>query len=412
MAKTNTDLIKSGTYEEIKAKVEALPNLDLMIGEVSRKLNTGGTLSVEEKLVALYLSGRSGAGNISTRLREDLTESDVASKRESETTLGINPIRFNQETGLTEILNQSGEVIKQYQSGVNPETGELAQWDVTPPAAPGDEPQYLGGFPQGYSVNYQLPSTPYYKAGGLAPGPQKPGGPEYRLPDQTRTPQYLEYQNFAMFAGKDPVYLNQIQLTMYQAGVLDQEDMTPGGWWGEEEAKAMGQLMFEANINGTTWLEAAAARIAGGALEKKKQAARGAGPTAQPFVQEPYLIPDYDNLATAVRRTVSGTIGRQPEDWELALLAEKLNQDYRAQYEAETVANRAYHDAGNRALLSDTDQTSGEVQTVDPLSSLAEAVFQRYRQEIDFGERKEEHAYSVQRMMSNLAGIEQMVGGI
>lgn len=228
------------------------------------------------------------------------------------------------------------------------------------------------------------------------------------IPDEFRPPQYRYFDEVSSFAGKSVEYTRQVQQQLIDAGLLSNRDVVPG-YWGEDSEAAMKMAMDDANGTGSTWMEVLARRSEAMANLTPEQLALRAGRV--PFTSPAYLEPDYATLAQAVRRTFSQTLGRDPEDYELALLADQMSTDFRKQYGAELGAARAEYDAGNRAIVEGTEQESGTFQAVDSMARFQESMLTKYGTEIERREDIGELQQNTARMMRNLGGLESMVGG-
>lgn len=316
---------------------------------------------------------------------------------------GWREISIDKESGAVAVV-ADGRVI-------DPVTGASSALGGPPPAPPAQRP-YLGGFPDpqrdGWqyeveNLEYTHRSEAYRQAmrAGVDPSRFSVQG----VPD-TRKPLYYEYDNWWYFATKSPEYIAGIQDRMRRAGLL-RKGQASIGWWDEASANAMFQLMTEANSKGVEWEAALDAREEAWKNMSPEDLAAAAG--RGPFVAPAYMAPDYDTLAQAVKQTFRQTLGRDPKDYEMALLADKMSRDYRAQYSAEVAAARSEYDAANRAIVYEEPQSGGTVRSVDPMASLAEFFEKRYAGEIELEQDQSESLFNVRALTSSLAGLEGMI---
>lgn len=284
---------------------------------------------------------------------------------------------------------------------------------------------------------------------------------EQGIISQGLSPTYRPGDEADMFYGMDPAWIADVKEALWQAGTISQAEAAVGGWSKAAEA-GMQVVMDRANHLGVTWEEAAgrmATQVSQANEFLREQGVAGStGGGSQP--RSVYKAPDYAYLKSEVRTLFQQALGRQPEEYELALLANQLDADYRSQYEADFAAqsmlvneeaeggraedrssvmdelnamSRAQQEApqwrldpqtGQIALVSRqlsapeeeeeggvTLEDAGTVRAVDPLARLAETMRTRYAAEIENYETRAEGRISMNTLMSNLARGGGMVGG-
>jgi len=267
--------------------------------------------------------------------------------------------------------------------------------------------------------------------GPLGDATAGPGAPLYA------GPVHEEFDQYALFAGKDPAYVAAWQQQMIRAGYLE-----PGhvlgheGLWLETDGEAMRNALFEANVNGygddlEAWFNLVAGQretLETDEFNRRYGAGGGTGAAAPR-----YRAPDYALLAQTVKADVGARVGREVKDYELAILAEELRANFRAQYDAERSAVRG-GGGGNHLLeiaelrLANTAAGlpseqgvpeilarsgaggGGTVQTVDPLARLRESIDRRFGGEIERNQRVADIQGQTRHMMNLLAGAEGAVG--
>ena len=287
-------------------------------------------------------------------------------------------------------------------------------------------PTYLGGLPEDYTAEnpnvwMQREAEAVYDKFGkftepeLADRVQRPQG----YSTEPLKPRYIEGDELYQFGGKDPAYLAGVQKSLVDAGYMNETDMyAERGSWGESSARAMYQAMYDANISGREWTEivrnrALNIRIA----EQNEDADKTRRPTISelqadnPYVATARMGPDYATLSETVWGVMASALGREPHDWELALLADQINTDYSQSLDVLAAADRANYDAGNRALATGEAQSAGTFEQVDPAARFQERFRQKYGGELDIIENREELQQNLGVMLTNLAGLESAVGG-
>lgn len=253
---------------------------------------------------------------------------------------------------------------------------------------------FIGGFPEDYRATRDVGPNAY--------GEYRPGNPSQVAP------QYRAYDEWRMFASLSPERRAEVNLALISAGVLDED--APLGVWTRQSATGMSYLMEEANARGTSWVTVARERQK--AIEEGREDALEAQRRANPFIAPVYRAPDQASVRQAVRQSMAGFLGRDPHDWELALLGEDLTANYRKQYTADVSAARIQHDAGNRAIATGaTSGGGGTVGAVDPFARLQEKIRELYQDEADAETAEEERAVNTRLISNSLAGFTGAVQG-
>jgi hypothetical protein len=242
------------------------------------------------------------------------------------------------------------------------------------------------------------------------------------------SPTYLPMDQYKNFATKDPGYINGVQMGLVAAGLLKEDDVV-NGVWTQDAAKAMEDAMIEANYTGgaKTWVDIVKGRAEAYANKPKKSGGGGGGggggrranPLAgRTLVLPAYEKPDMDILNTEVKETMRQRLGRNPTGWELTLMADKLQEGYRADYDAQVVAAKANFEAGNRAILQSyrtgkpvtvTSQT--EAKRVDPRAYLQERFEERYAPELELNKDRELSQENMSNVFNVLTSTSRILGG-
>jgi len=117
-------------------------------------------------------------------------------------------------------------------------------------------------------------------------------------------------------------------------------------------------------------------------------------------------IPDYKALATESRQVFRQKVGRDLEDWELALLSDELGDSYKNQNDELIKLHRAAWDDAMSGGTMEVDY--GEVE--DPNKSLQFDIEEKYANELDRQERVEDRSMSRNLMMDSITTGRRMIG--
>ena len=221
---------------------------------------------------------------------------------------------------------------------------------------------------------------------------------------------YRSGDEWRIFVALSPERRAQVKQQLVDAGLLNEASLEGGRRatvWDAEAADAMRVVLTMANGNSMQWWTALRS-VADGAEERRKAARES---LTQPFVAQPYVAPDWATLAQAARETASRELGRDLKDWEVAMLGDELSAYSRQQYGAEVAAARAYHDAGNRAIVEETDQSAGTVQGVSAADRFAERFRELYGPEMNRLDRIAQAKTNFGTMMASITGTTRMVEG-
>lgn len=206
-------------------------------------------------------------------------------------------------------------------------------------------------------------------------------------------PIYREQDTYTIFQ-RMPVPLRaEIELQLVEAGLLDPDDVRGGDVWSLEAQKAMRVVMTTANQQGLSWHESLRLYRANPPASMDDD-----GGDVPRFVAPPYLAPDYDALTGDVRALFRNRLGRDPLDYELSLLAEQMQADYRKAYDVQVAAQRADFDA----QVAGGDG-GGTFQSVDPVASMQAEFERRYGPEMARLEEIEDVAESQAAVIGSAA---------
>lgn len=300
--------------------------------------------------------------------------------------------------------------------------GETMVWDATLGRVdvaylPDEEdgPPLIGGFPDDYKIEEPEKDARLRAAQELM-GVRRETTPNFDDRIGAR-PRYYDFDQWRDFATKSPEYQSMVQSQLVAAGLLDEDDFIPGAWT-FEAARAMELAMAESNATSgrLSWVDVLRQRAQGreeAGVDEETRSLLASRRLVLPAFREP----DYASLSTNVKDLFRNQLGRDPVDWEVALLADQLNADYRKAYDADVSALTAEFEAGNRAILESdaTDaasiQGAGTVPAVDPISRLRERFEKKYASEFELGEDRIAERQNVSNVFSILTKTNNLMSG-
>ncbi len=199
---------------------------------------------------------------------------------------------------------------------------------------------------------------------------------------------------------------------MADEGLITQEQMNEMEGAGGLNLVAMGVWESAIQLSSDTQYDPLATLQAIGQQKRVMEASaartgRGGGGRRAPFSVPASLrdIPDYKTLATETKSLFSNQLGRNPEDWELALLADEMKDKYtRQNRQMIGIAKSAYDDAVAGGTL-DIDFTEVE----DPAKGMSFDIGEMYSGELDRQERVEDRANSRRVLMDSISIGQRMI---
>ena len=273
------------------------------------------------------------------------------------------------------------------------------------------EDPFLGGVERGYrrssygtdeemtaqANKWQDMGVPY----SVVEAERTHGTPTYRTSDPNR-----EMMNMS------DADLRSFQQDAIDAGLIDPESTTAGyfrfGQLDGQTFAAMNSAMAQANVNGEnqTWQDALDGMIVNREAYMEKY---GDGSEAPPTWSPPraYFAPDYASISQTVKAQFGRELGRDPNGWEMELLADQFRADHRAQYDAEMAGHRAAFEADGRAQESGIVETPADQQEIDPVARMQESFDTTFSDELDAKSRWAD----VRSKSRNLFGSLNKLGG-
>lgn len=197
------------------------------------------------------------------------------------------------------------------------------------------------------------------------------------------------------------------------AGLLDPDGGYVPGSMGMPQLQAMRASMGVANLIGVGYETATNTMVrdfqAFQRAEARRAARRGGGGGGRASFTVPASlreIPDYESLAQDARNRFRQRLGRDPEEWEEAILADHLGARHReSNAERIKAARAAFYAAqgGGQGVM--------EVEVPNPELRNQRFIEERYGPEIDRQERIEDQAVTNKLMIDAITRGTQMVGG-
>lgn len=203
------------------------------------------------------------------------------------------------------------------------------------------------------------------------------GGAIYRVKDATVTISQMSPDQIVAF-----------QERAIDAGLIDPESRPQGisfrlGTIDDRTFAAIEKAMTQANQNGNkqTWEEALDVMVRGREEYKEKFGDPDAPPTWTP--RRAYMAPDYATISQNVKGLFGRELGRDPNGWEMDLLADEFKSDKRAEFDEEMAADRAVFDAVGRHAETGEVNVPAAQQDIDPLARMAENFDDEFSDELD-----------------------------
>lgn len=224
---------------------------------------------------------------------------------------------------------------------------------------------------------------------------------------------YVAGQEVLTWAGMSTRTRMRLEDKWVDAGLLDPDGGYVPGSMGMPQLQAMRASMGVANLIGVGYETATNTMVrdfqAFQRAEARRAARRGGGGGGRASFTVPASlreIPDYESLAQDARNRFRQRLGRDPEEWEEAILADHLGARHReSNAERIKAARAAFYAAqgGGQGVM--------EVEVPNPELRNQRFIEERYGPEIDRQERIEDQAVTNKLMIDAITRGTQMVGG-
>lgn len=211
------------------------------------------------------------------------------------------------------------------------------------------------------------------------------------------------------FAWRSAGEVRVIQERLENAGLLKPNTYTPG-MWDSVSARSMSALMGESNATGQTWEMQLARRLEFVTPEMLAETYGSASGGRTPFVAPAYMRPDQASLSQAVKALVRQKLKREPSARDMAELSDQMYSDYKLEYDAQVKALRSEYDATTRALESDSAQSAGIVQNVDPTARFRETFESRFANELQLRDDVDSTVEAQGKMQGAMQRLDSVIG--
>lgn len=217
---------------------------------------------------------------------------------------------------------------------------------------------------------------------------------------------YVKGDEFRQLDSISTESLARTQERMAALGML--EDFIPGKK-DPKTIQAFGDLLFMSNGEGLSWAEML------GELERQKEElgddwawGDGSGDDREPFITPTYLAPDYATMAQTIKEQLRSTLGRDPDESELAMFTAELTGWDREAFDTEVGIAKDYYDQGGSASAPQPDQAVAQTA----MARFRESFEQKFAAEIQGIERTEEAAETSENVRGAVSRLSQMSGGM
>jgi len=213
------------------------------------------------------------------------------------------------------------------------------------------------------------------------------------MPDEmldVRVPTSAVYQSSSIMdtiADWDVMKILEFQARAIEAGLINPEagGVNPffAGVIDPHTIQALTTAMTSANLNGygQTYDEAMDNMIEARELAKELYGDEDQPPTWSP--SRAYFKPDYASISQDAKGLFSRNLGRDPNGWEMDLLADQFRSDHRAEYDQDMAGDRGAFEARGRAQETGEVEIPGAQQDIDPQARMAETFDNTFSDELD-----------------------------
>lgn len=226
---------------------------------------------------------------------------------------------------------------------------------------------------------------------------------------------YASGDELITYANLSPTTRARLEEKFVQAGLLEVEGDVLGyqpGIMGFAQMNAMRTAMAAGTYFGTGYETGLnfliADKRARDRIDAARAAAMGSGRTRQPFSVPASLreIPDYESITQDVHNIFRQRLGRDARDYELAVLADQMQEQHRN-------ANAERIKAARAAFYAAQGGASGvmEVEVPNPQLRSQKFIEERYGNEIDRYDQIEDTSATNQLMINAITSGSRMVGG-
>lgn len=299
-----------------------------------------------------------------------------------------------------------------YEPGSITAATQFTAYDPTNPIPPGltaDEQlaalnqsnPFVGIEYPGYTARVQGASGAVPESNQADPDPvEYRVGPRYRMTDVEQT-----------LGNMTPGQLLDFQERAIAAGLIDPESTARGGRFSlgtpdNHTLSAMNTVMGNANRMGQNWGATLRDMVERAAEQPKPSESRG------PFVRRSYPTPDYATLSQVAKAAVSQRLGREINDWEMALLADQQKTLHRQEFDTQEATRLAEWRAQGRAMDAERRiATPKPTQQVDASARFSQFFDEKFANELDRAEDTDRVARKSGALFAGLDNASRLIGG-
>lgn len=242
------------------------------------------------------------------------------------------------------------------------------------------------------------------------------GLPGFEEESREVAPQYRESDVWDQMANMSPSQIFRFQGLMRTAGAYQSNVVPIPGQFTQTEQALIGSVMWEANVNGTNFWNAADNRAKAG-LQRDKEERENRAPASSPSKapRAPFSvpaqlrsIPGEKTVAEEVKARFERKLGRQATAEELSGIAEELTGYHITSNQEQIALYLAAYEGDNQGLLTGADMQRIE----DPGAATSFDIADKWANEIDLNKRRETNSQSFSRMLSATMGNRPSVGNL
>lgn len=221
-----------------------------------------------------------------------------------------------------------------------------------------------------------------------------------------REPRYKASDNDAFFSLRTftPAYLAIFQEQMVDAGQLRKGGYLPG-MKDKATLNALQVTMGQANMTGE-WYKSVAGQMA--EAGRSWGGGGGGGYVRPPFVKRTYVKPDYEELSLVSKETFRQKLARDPRDWEMKLLSDKMGEAHKRGFDAVEEARWKDYERGTGGNKFTSETIDGVESPVDVMRNYFD---REWAPELERQERVEVQRKGAQRFFNSMIQTDARVFG-
>lgn len=223
-----------------------------------------------------------------------------------------------------------------------------------------------------------------------------------------REPRYKESDNDAFFALRTftPDYLATFQQQMVDAHVMFEGRFLPG-MPDKATLSALQVTMGQANFTGE-WYKSVAGQMAEAGKKWGGGGRSGGGYVRPPFVKRTYVKPDYEEMSLAAKETFRVKLNRDPHEWEMKILADKLGDEHKRGFDSVEEARWKDYQRGTGGNKLTSETIEGVENPVDVMRNYFD---RQWAPELARAERVEVERRGAERFFNSMLQTDARIFG-